>query len=337
MSADDIARKLRIPAAEVSASLERASKEMLAAREKRRAPQVDTTILIDRNALMASAYITAAEALGDEQLKRIALDNLDYLEAHARAADGSFYHVLDHGKPSVPGLAADQVYMMNALLDAYQMSGDRKYLERASSLGALVFDGFRDPATGMLKGRAPATPGTVLTQAAPLAQVFYDDPAPAIQAAAAQAFQTLAGLTSDPAYAAKTDQLLHPTRSRIGPFAGPNNGAMGLALEERANGEAVVAIAGPAGDPRTQGLWNIALATYRPGKVVVRLATADKNAQLPEAMKAMYQAAAQHDAPLAFVCAGTACATPAANAEALSKTIRDFAVNRADAGNLAAR
>jgi hypothetical protein len=50
--------------------------------------------------------------------------------------------------------------------------------------------------------------------------------------------------------------------------------------------------------------------------------------RLPEAMKSMYEAASQRDAPLGFVCAGTACATPSATADALAKTIRDFAVNR---------
>jgi uncharacterized protein YyaL (SSP411 family) len=284
---------------------------------------------------MASAYLTAAAALGDEQLKRIALENLDYLYANARTSDGSFYHVLDHGKPSVPGLAADQVYMMNALLDAYQASGDRKYLDHASSLGALVFEGFRDPASGMLKSRAPATPGTVLTQAAPMAQVFYDDPTPAIQAAAAEAFQTLASLTSDPSYAAKAEQLLAPALTRIGSFAGPNNGALGLVLEKHANGEAVVAIAGAENDSRTAQLWRTALATYRPGKVVVRVASGENSGHLPDAMKAMYEAATHRDAPLAFVCAGTACATPATNPDALAKTIRDFAVNRANSANLA--
>ncbi len=337
MSADDIAHQLGISATEAGASINRVSKEMLKAREKRRAPQVDTTILIDRNALMASAYIAAAEAWNDEQLKRIALANLDYLYANGRAADGSFYHVLDRRKPSVPGLAADQVYMMNALLDAYQTSGDRRYLDYASSLGALVFESFRDPTTGMLKNRAPATPGTVLTQAAPMAQVFYDDPTPAIQAAAAEAFQTLAALTSNSNYADKAQQLLRPALTRIGSFAGPNNGALGLALEKHANGEAVVAIAGADNDSRTTSLWRAALATYRPGKVVVRLASGDKNAQLPDAMKAMYEAATHRDAPLAFVCAGTACANPASNPEALTKTIRDFAVNRQSPANLANR
>ena len=337
MSPDDIAPKLHITTAEARIALERASKQMRAARAKRREPQVDTSVLIDRNALMASAYLTASEALGDEELKRTALDNLDYLYAHARRVDGSFYHVLDHGKPSVPGLAADQVYMTSAMLDAYQASGDRKYLDRASSLGTLVFEEFRDSATGLLKGRAPATPGTVLTQAAPLAQVFYDDPMPSIQAFAARNFQALAALTSYEAYRAKAEQLLHPASSRIGSFAGPNNGELGLALEELANGEAVVAVAGRDQDPRTAQLWKMALATYRPGKVVVRIAAGDNATVLPDAMKAMIDVAAHSEAPLAFVCAGTACATPTSGTEALSKTIHDFAVNRAGAANFAIR
>jgi uncharacterized protein YyaL (SSP411 family) len=340
MGADDIANKLRLTHDQARQSVESATIKMTAARTKRRAPQVDTTILIDRNALMASAYISAAEALGDESLARIGLEDLDYLDANARSPDGSFYHVLDRGKPAVPGLAADQVYMMGAELDAYQASGDRKYLDRASSLDALIFGSYRDSTTGLLKSRAPVTAGTVVTQAASGAQVFYDDPTPAIQAAAAENFQTLAALTSDPRYATEAEQLIRPASSRIGAFAGPNNGALGLALEERADGEAVVAIAGV--DKNSQSataLMRVALATYRPGKVVIRLGTMEggASAPIPEAMKAMYEASAHRDAPLAFVCAGTACARPSASADALAKTIRDFGVNRASSGNLAIR
>jgi uncharacterized protein YyaL (SSP411 family) len=337
MTPEELARKLGISTNDARAALDRAEDQMRTARAKRRAPQVDSTVLIDRNALMASAYITASEALGDEHLKRVALDNLEYLYTNARAPDGSFFHVLDHGKASVAGLAGDQVYMISTLLDAYQASGDRKYLDRATTLAALVFEAFRDPATGMLRNRAPATPGTVLTQATSSPQVFYDDPTPAIQAAFAEAMQTLAALTSDVSYSAKSEQLLHPATSRIGPFAGPNNGELGLALEQHADGEAIIAIAGAPNDSRTTELWRSALATYRPGKVLVRVTSKDDAGQLPDTLKAMYDAAAHRDAPLAFVCAGTACANPSRTPIALAKTIREFAVNRANSGNLAIR
>ncbi|HLI79920.1 MAG TPA: hypothetical protein VKV03_08050, partial [Candidatus Binataceae bacterium] len=191
-----------------------------------------------------------------------------------------------------------------------------------------------DPTTGMLKGRTPATSGTVLTQTAPLAQVFFDDPTPAIQGAAAEAFQTLAALTSDQTNVEKAEQLLTPAATRIGAMAGPNNGELGLALEERAAGEAVVAIAGADVDSRAAGLWRVALATYRPGKVVIRLTSEEKSAQLPDAMKAMYEVAAHRDDPIAFVCAGTACAPPASDDAILAKTIRDFNVNRRNSAAL---
>jgi hypothetical protein len=68
---------------------------------------------------------------------------------------------------------------------------------------------------------------------------------------------------------------------------------------------------------------------------VIRLGAAA--GPIPEAIKAMYEAAAHGDAPLAFVCAGTACARPSASADALATTIRDFGVTRTSSGNLAIR
>ena len=336
MTIGDVAGKLKMPPPEAAGAVERVKYKMLAARRQRRAPQVDNMVLIDRNALMDSAYLAAAAALADRQIEHLALENLDFLYANARAQDGSFYHVLNEGKPEVAGLAADQVYMMSAMLDAYQASGDRKYLDDARALAAMIFGDFRDPATGLLKSRAPATPGTVLGQASATPQVLYDDPTPAIQAVAAESFRTLAALTGDASFASKAGQLLKPAADRIGPFAGPNNGELGLALEDNAGGQTVVAVVGPDDAPETKALWHSALATYRPGKVVMRI-SADNKVRLPEAMKAMYEAAAHGDAPLAFVCAGTACAKPSADAAALARTIRDFAVNRAGSGNFASR
>jgi uncharacterized protein YyaL (SSP411 family) len=326
MSIAEVSKRMAVPEDETRRMIDDAIAKLRAARAKRRAPQVDTGILVDRNALMASAYLDAAGAFGDDSMRRIALDDLDYLWANARAADGSFYHVVDRGKASVPGLVADQVYLMAAMLDAYQASGDRKHLERASAFGTIILEKFRD-SSGLLKNRVPQIAGTVLTGASPGAQVFYDDPTPAVQASAAQAFAELAALTSDHRFAADAAELLKPA-AIVGGYAGANNGALGLALEQQAHGDAVVAVAGDGADPRTAQLLAAARAAYRPGKVVIPPSSGGARAQLPEVMKAMVAAAAQRKVPLAFVCAGTACANPADSADALAKTIRDFGVSR---------
>ena len=106
---------------------------------------------------------------------------------------------------------------------------------------------------------------------------------------------------------------------------------VGLALEYRANGEATVAIAGPPGDARAAALWRMALASYRPGKIVTRIGSDRSDAaSMPAAARAMFESSAAKNVPLAFVCAGTACATPVATPAKLAQVIRNFGVKGAD-------
>jgi uncharacterized protein YyaL (SSP411 family) len=112
---------------------------------------------------------------------------------------------------------------------------------------------------------------------------------------------------------------------------------VGLALENRANGDAVVAVAGPEADARALALWRMALASYRPGKVVTRIGSDRSANAVPAAARAMYESSVSKGASLAFVCAGTACATPVATPIKLAATIRTFGVNAADQTKVAGK
>jgi uncharacterized protein YyaL (SSP411 family) len=106
---------------------------------------------------------------------------------------------------------------------------------------------------------------------------------------------------------------------------------VGLELEYRANGGATVAIVGPAGDARASALWRMALASYRPGKIVMRIGSnRSDTASMPAAARAMLDSTAAKNVPLAFVCAGTACATPVATPAKLAQVIRKFGVKGVD-------
>ncbi len=110
---------------------------------------------------------------------------------------------------------------------------------------------------------------------------------------------------------------------------------LGLALEYRKNGQAVVAIAGPQADPRAAALWKAALACYRPGKIVTIVQSNHGPTELPAAAQAMFAASAGQGVPLAFVCAGTACATPVRSPEKLANVIKRFGVSGTDQSTLA--
>jgi uncharacterized protein len=327
MDTDQLARELKMPRDRAAALLAEAKTAMFAARERRRRPQVDDAVMTDRNALMAAAYLDASAALGDGQLRKIALDDLDFILAHLRAPGGGFYHVWSNGRAAVAGLAADQVYLMNALLAAYQATDDPKYLSEARALATLIAGKYLDPASGLIADRTAPLKDNVVASRAPAPQTLYDMPMPSVQGAAAMGLATLAAITSDANYAKQAAALLAAAPALAGSAAGSTLGTLGLALEEHARGDTIVAIAGDRADRRTAALWRAALAAYRPGKVIVRVDSPQlKGGALPPALAAMYRASRGRKVPLAFVCAGTACANPVADASALAATIRSFGV-----------
>lgn len=321
-----IASALKISAEQARAMIAQAGVTMLAARQHRKLPQVDRAVMTDRNALMADAYLTASAALGDQSLKRIALNDLDFILAHMRARDGSVYHVWSDGRAQVGGLVADQVYLLEALIDAYQFSTEEKYLAEARTLAAIIVKKFRAPGSGVLVNLSSADNGPVIAQSAPGAQVFYDMPMPSVQATMSIAMAKLGSLTGDDSYAKLSNELLADAAMAKSMMSSAV-ATLGLALEYRQYGDAVVAVVGSQTDPRAAALLKTALASYRPGKIVT-LIQSNRGAAtgLPAAARAMVAASAGEASPLAFVCAGTACATPVRSPGKLANVIKQFGV-----------
>ena len=134
----------------------------------------------------------------------------------------------------------------------------------------------------------------------------------------------LALLTGDDSYSKAANELMASAPAMAGSMLSNSVATVGLALEYRANGEATVAVAGPPGDARAAALWKTALASYRPGKVVMRIGSDRGGASMPAAARAMFDSSAAKGVPLAFVCAGTACATPVGTPAKLAEVIRKF-------------
>ncbi len=336
MSPEQAAAKLKIPVKEARRAIASASEAMLAVRSRRKAPQVDRAVMTDRNALMADAYLTASAALDDPGLQRTALKDLDFILGHLRAPDGSFFHVWSDGRGQVAGLAADQVYLLGAIVDAYQFSADEKYLVEARMLAAIILKNFHADGSCLLVNRETEDAGTVIAQSQASAQVFYDMPAPSVQAMMAIATAKLGLVTGDGSYAKAANELMASAPAMAGSMLSNSVATVGLELEYRANGDAMVAVAGPHSDARAAALWKTALASYRPGKIVMRIGS-DLSATkaMPSAVQAMFASSAEKGVPLAFVCAGTACATPVGTPAKLAEVIRRFGVPGNDKTSLA--
>jgi uncharacterized protein YyaL (SSP411 family) len=106
----------------------------LYSRATRTAPSVDTTVYTSWNARMVSTYLLASQVLQNSSLATMALTTLDWLCEHMIASDGGVYHYAVYGNVALVGQLGDSVWLLQALLDAYEQQKAEKYLEMAMAL-----------------------------------------------------------------------------------------------------------------------------------------------------------------------------------------------------------
>jgi uncharacterized protein len=327
MTTADLAKRLKITPDQAAQLIDAVNAKLLAARERRQTPPVDRAIMTDRNALMVIGYLDAGDALGDTALRQHALAALDFILTHLRARDGSYFHVWADGRASVAGLAADQAYLLAALVDAYQDSGDERYRHDALKLSTVISTIFRASGSGLLVNRDPAEQGTVLAETIEDRSALFDLPTPSIQATAALAMRKLALLSGDDSLSKSADRLMASAPAMAGTSISTAIATVGLALEQRTHGVAGVAVIGNQSDPQGLSLWNAALATYRPSKVTMRFNAGQTGAGFPAAAQTIFAASANARSPIGFICAGSDCSHPASDGDQLSDLIKTFAVS----------
>jgi uncharacterized protein len=121
---------------------------LIAEREKRTRPQLDDKILLGWNALMNTACSKAYAALGEEQYKTLAEQNMQFLlERFEDRESGAFFHTF---KKTVryPAFLDDYAYIIQALLSLHEISGTSYYLKKASDLAEFVIVNFSEENTG---------------------------------------------------------------------------------------------------------------------------------------------------------------------------------------------
>lgn len=130
----------------------------LAQRRARAAPYVDRTVYTQWNAALAGALCLAGNALDDDAIVVHGLRALDVLWDEMRDRDGLFFHARRAGKPpSVRGLLADQSAYVRAALDAHEIAGESRFLERAVAVAELVVARFAAERNGFYDHAAVET------------------------------------------------------------------------------------------------------------------------------------------------------------------------------------
>lgn len=197
----------------------------VAARREHGSPACDPTIFASWNAMAVSALLKASTVLGERELEERALTTLRFLCAELFDPAVGMYHYYD-GTYHLPGLLADQAYVLKALVDAAQHAGDARWLATAKKLADVsierlhaerggFFDTSHDPrARGGLRHRnLSILENAVMAEALLRLSILLRDPDYADTAR-----ETLASFAGDykryghfvAGYARAVDLLFHP-------------------------------------------------------------------------------------------------------------------------------
>jgi uncharacterized protein YyaL (SSP411 family) len=130
--------------------LESARLRLLEHRSHRIRPALDDKILLGWNALMNSACSKAYGALGIEAYKDHAVRNMDFCRRRLKGEGGlyTYYHSYKAGQAKFPAFLDDYAYLITALLDLQEITGDTDYLIEAKELTRFVIDHFGEKETG---------------------------------------------------------------------------------------------------------------------------------------------------------------------------------------------
>ena len=321
---EELARNRAVPVDEIERRLQAAKARMLEARKQRPTPYVDKTVYVAWNGMFISAYLEAARVLGRRDCRELALRSLNrILESAWSDAWGFAHRAPDSGQRVgndwAGGVLDDQVFMATALLDAFELTGEKRYFEAAERTMRLCIEKFCDESGGGFFDRptnAPAIADGVDVPRKP----FQDSPTPAGNPIAAMALDRLASYTMNSNYRLRAEQTLEASAGvaeQYGLFAA----TYGLAALLHVRHPLEVVIVGNESDARTQELEQAANAAFRFGKAVLRYDPREVSAdRLPPGLAATLPALGD-GAPRALVCVNGACRPPVTQPDELTAAI----------------
>jgi len=284
------------PAASPAAAkcLASAREKMFDARCRRVRPHLDDKILASWNGMMLGALARAGAALGEPRFRAAAEKNLNFLQA--KLWDGkTLYHRWRDGERDSVQLLRAYAQLLSGALDLYEATLEPKHLDFALALAEAMMARFYDPyGGGFFESPADATDLILRVKE------DYDGAEPSGNSVAAQGLLRLGAITGRAEFrdvAEKTFQLFSQRLEQF-PQAVPH---LLLALDFYLHEPHRVVLTGGAEHPQTTALLRAVHSVYQPGKVV--LGATGGVASFAKSLPAT-------QAPMAFLCTGTACQAP---------------------------
>lgn len=270
-------------------------------------PRVDKRIFTGSNALMAGAYLHASPVLGKPEIREMALQTLSQLFERRFDVKRGLAHVEMEGVLSLYGLLPDHIFFGQALLEAFNATGQSRFLQNAEALAEVSRQLLEDSVKGGFFDH-PGMPDKLGLLTLPLKPVTENF-------RAALWYLDLFHLTGKQDYrsiAERTLQSMVISRQPL-PIA-----LAGLAIDQWFRIPVHIAVVGTPTDPKDKALLLEGRRLFCPGKIVKGF---DPNEGKPKWGEIVFP---YDGRPVAFVCTDRVCSAPVFQAEAMKDSIAEI-------------
>ncbi len=276
-------------------------------------PFVDRTKLTDWNALMIKTALRVSQVLGHSQAREFALNTLERLYKDRYQTGRGLAHLLHDGHPKEFGLLADQVFVADALLEAFLTTGSSHYLARAETIIEDVIRLFEDGQGGGYFDRTPS--------GSSLGLLKFPHKDLQVNAALSLVFSDLFYLTQDPRYREKAETILQ----MIVDAGNLPVAHTGRALHRFLYYPVHIVVVGEKSRSEARHIFDRSLAIYAPGKLVRFLDPRVDSLAIGEVTFPNVAG------PFAYVCTDRLCSSPIAQADELPERFQEMLTILAEA------
>ena len=140
----EVCLEFQLTSSQLEEKIDACKQILRAAASKRISPGIDDKTLVAWNAMAVSAFARAWMTFGNKEYKDIAVDTLSFLLSKMKNQDGLF-RSFKNDLARIPGFLDDYAFMITALIDVHQITGQSNWLREAHRLCELVMNQFSHP------------------------------------------------------------------------------------------------------------------------------------------------------------------------------------------------
>ena len=232
--------------------------KLMKTRSKRIRPLLDDKVLLGWNALMNRAFSAAFAATGKEAYRKLAIENMQFMEQAFAQPDGSWHHTYKNGESKIPAFLEDYAALIQAYIYLQEITGEADYLNKALQITGWVLDNFLEESTGFFYYTGKNQTDVVIRK-----KEVYDGAVPSGNAIMAANLQYLSIIFDQPARREQCRMLLQSMASSITRYPG-SFGVWAAVLQNEAWGIQEWAVLGKAAKDSLPAL----LKKFVPNKIL---------------------------------------------------------------------